>query len=197
MLPRFLRDKKISFLRDLSISYARLLCNYNNYIIKYKKDLYYSDYRNKGFRRFTLNHFLENKKGYEQLLKKEKDSFIWQFLVEFRNFDNSTQTLKTFKDFEYEKYKLESLRKAINYFYISNKDVGGMSKDCLDLLDNMIYILSEEMREIERSCYIQSDNFNSSLDIKYQLENSSLDKDEVRLSSVDEAIREFEINQYW
>lgn len=185
--------KKVDVLRNLSIFYGRDLCNYNNYLIESKQNLYYSDYRNiTMYRGLELNY----QQVYEEFLKKQKENFIQQFLVEFKHFNNSFGVLKTISDFRYEVYKLNLLKKSIHSFYLSNSDVGGLSLECLSLLDDKLTRLSKKIKE-SHLIYEGNQEFNNFLNNTHQIENSSLDRNEIKMFSLEQLDKEFEINNYW
>ena len=193
-----LGENNVGSLRDLSFSYSKDLCDYNNYLINYKKSLVCSKEQNEMYRRLQSNYYMTTLKNYEVLFKRKRNHFICLFLVEFRDFDNSIYTLKTIKDLVYEKYKLESVRKAIHTFYLSNSDVGGLASDCLNFLDSMILLLLKKIMEKKKfNRIVESIDCYGILDIKYEVENRALDKDEVRIFTSKEMVREFEINEYW
>lgn len=198
-MPNFpLWTNNVGPLRDLSFSYSKDLCDYNNTLIRYKECLYCCKDQNVMYRRLHLNYYMTILKNYEIVFKRKKDQFICLFLAEFRDFDNSLHTLKTIKDLEYEKYKLESLRRVIHTFYLSNSDVGGLAIDCLDFLDNMILLLLRKIMEKKKfNRIVESNNCFNCLNVKYEIENRALDKGEVRIFTSKEMVREFEINEYW
>lgn len=189
---------RIGLLRSLSFSYTKDLCDYNNLLICHKESLYSSNDQSIMYRGLQSNFYMTTLKNYEVLFMRKKEFFIWQFLAKFRGFDNSLQILKTINDVEYEKYKLEFLRKDIYTFYLSNSDVGGLAIDCLNLLDNRILsLLKKIMGEKKFNVMVESDDCHSYLDVRYEVENRSFDKDEVRIFSSKEMVKEFEINEYW